>query len=82
MTPGAHANQAASRSSERSWPRIILGQVVEVDVVGLRWDGTGRPGPETVVGTVAAIGPGFISVRAERGQSTLEFTVSSDRLRR
>jgi hypothetical protein len=81
MTPSAHASQVTGRPPERAWSPIIVGQLVVVDVVGLRWGGASRPGRETVVGTIAAIGPGFICVRAEPGESAVELTVSSDRLR-
>ena len=56
--------------------------MVEVDVIGLFWAGPGRPRDGVVVGIVAAIGPGFICVRASGGPSAVELTVSAERLRR
>jgi hypothetical protein len=81
MTPSAQASQGTGRPPARAWSPIIVGQGVVVDVVGLRWDGATRPARETVVGTIVAIGPGFICVRAERGEGAVELTVSAERLR-
>jgi hypothetical protein len=82
MLPGQRDQKAASGRPERAWSPLDIGQVVEVDLVGLRWDGARGLGRETLLGTIAAIGPGFISVRAAHGQGAVELTVSSERLRR
>jgi hypothetical protein len=79
-----NVDAAAGGPSVRARSPLAVGRVVEVDVVGLFWARGRQPHADTVTATITAMGPGFISVRADMDmdEGAVEFTVSSLRLRR